>query len=45
MKAKHTRQLALLSIPCPFCGSHLTVWLGRDEWECPACGYEWREDR
>lgn len=45
MNTKHTRQLALLSIPCPACASGLTVWIDRDLWECPACGYEWREER
>ena len=40
-----SEQTGLLSIPCPDCGVTFTLWLGGDLWECPACAYEWREER
>lgn len=39
------QQTALLAIPCPACGLAASMWLGGDLWECPACAYEWREER
>ena len=44
-KAQVPGQLGLLSIPCPACELELTVCITGDLWECPACAYEWRQDR